>query len=263
MYSRDHGIKLLTISNPHARYRSVKRKNNLQNRPLRSYPYEDRVEFPRSYSNGRGNFYNPNQDPNESENQEMRTAESIEEDTRNFKLKALRLQLVGTAAWNLRFMATKKRDALAANAVATEQKASKVLGLVFFAFLVCWTPFFVLNVYMAACPGCAVHEQFATMVLWLGYVSSTINPLIYTVFNRTFRSAFINLLRCRYSFFKRPIRGFSASDNIGGYTTGFGCPSQPPTACSVHTLSSYVRSPSFPPTMGHSTAMASPQEHQM
>lgn len=33
--------------------------------------------------------------------------------------------------------------------------------------------------------------------LWLGYVSSTINPIIYTIFNKTFRAAFIRLLKCK------------------------------------------------------------------
>ncbi|XP_049855799.1 D(2) dopamine receptor [Schistocerca gregaria] len=99
------------------------------------------------------------------------------------------------SALNLRFGSG--RRSAAARAVRTEQKASKVLGLVFSAFVLCWTPFFVLNVLQAACPGCDVPPRVATTCLWLGYVSSTINPLIYTAFNRTFRAAFARLLRCR------------------------------------------------------------------
>ena len=161
------------------RYRSVKRKKDQihtrQNQ--RPYHYDERVNMDPGYSNSNGLYSGGGSGG--SNDQELDTKEAMERDTRNFKLKALRLQLVGSAAWHLRFLATKKRDALAANAVATEQKASKVLGLVFFAFLVCWTPFFVLTVYMGICPGCAVSDQLATMVLWLGYVSSTINPVIY------------------------------------------------------------------------------------
>ncbi|XP_043476522.1 5-hydroxytryptamine receptor 2C-like [Leptopilina heterotoma] len=92
-----------------------------------------------------------------------------------------------------------KRRSLAANAVATEQKASKVLGLVFFTFVLCWTPFFVLNIIFAACPHCSVPNHVVVTCLWLGYVSSTINPVIYTVFNKTFRAAFIRLLKCQCS----------------------------------------------------------------
>ncbi|GIY04942.1 5-hydroxytryptamine receptor 2B [Caerostris extrusa] len=36
--------------------------------------------------------------------------------------------------------------------------------------------------------------------LWLGYVSSTINPIIYTVFNKTFKRAFWKLLTCKCHF---------------------------------------------------------------
>lgn len=106
-----------------------------------------------------------------------------------------------------RFLAGRnKRRSLAANAVATEQKASKVLGLVFFTFVLCWSPFFILNIIFAACPRCHVPEHVVDTCLWLGYVSSTINPVIYTVFNRTFRAAFIRLLRCRCHRSARPPR---------------------------------------------------------
>ncbi|EDW54851.1 GM10765 [Drosophila sechellia] len=104
---------------------------------------------------------------------------------------------VATPTLNLRFLNNRsKRNSLSANAVATEQKATKVLGLVFFTFVLCWSPFFILNIIFAACPECQVPEHVVNTCLWLGYVSSTINPIIYTIFNRTFRAAFIRLLKC-------------------------------------------------------------------
>ncbi|CAG9576147.1 unnamed protein product [Danaus chrysippus] len=99
-----------------------------------------------------------------------------------------------------RFLANRKKDrSMSANAVANEQKATKVLGLVFFTFVLCWAPFFLLNILFASCPACIVPEHVVDICLWLGYVSSTINPIIYTVFNRTFRAAFLRLLRCHCS----------------------------------------------------------------
>ena len=85
--------------------------------------------------------------------------------------------------------------------VRNEQKATKVLGVVFFTFVFCWTPFFVINFTQ----GLVGREQLSewisdealTTFLWLGYISSTINPIIYTVFNRNFRRAFRRLLLCR------------------------------------------------------------------
>ncbi|KAK2589130.1 hypothetical protein KPH14_001953, partial [Odynerus spinipes] len=89
------------------------------------------------------------------------------------------------------------RRILAANAIASKQKASKVLGLVFFTFVLCWAPFFALNTLFAACPNCFVPRHVTDTFLWLGYASSTINPIIYTIFNKTFRAAFIRLLKCK------------------------------------------------------------------
>ncbi|XP_077280812.1 5-hydroxytryptamine receptor 2A [Temnothorax americanus] len=133
--------------------------------------------------------------------QTTQTPENIARETRNFTLRALKLQLnVTPTTLNLKFLAGRaKKRALVANAVATEEKASKVLGLVFCTFVLCWSPFFLLNIFIAACPRCPVSRHVMDTFLWLGYVSSTINPIIYTIFNRTFRTAFIRLLKCKCS----------------------------------------------------------------
>lgn len=81
--------------------------------------------------------------------------------------------------------------------VRSEQKATHVLGLVFAAFTVCWTPFFTLNILMGIKRDLQVSDTLATTFLWLGYLSSTVNPVIYTIFNRNFRTAFKNILCCR------------------------------------------------------------------
>ncbi|XP_012552773.2 alpha-1D adrenergic receptor [Bombyx mori] len=125
------------------------------------------------------------------------TPPSIAAETRRARLRPLKLTLATPNALTLRFLANRKKGrSLSANAVANEQKATKVLGLVFFTFVLCWAPFFLLNILFAACPACIVPEHVVDICLWLGYVSSTINPIIYTVFNRTFRAAFLRLLKC-------------------------------------------------------------------
>lgn len=82
--------------------------------------------------------------------------------------------------------------------VRTEQKASKVLGLVFALFVLCWSPFFVLNVLPVLCSSCQAHHAVISTFAWLGWSSSTINPIIYTMFNKTFKRTFIKLLCCKY-----------------------------------------------------------------
>jgi hypothetical protein len=80
----------------------------------------------------------------------------------------------------------------------SEHKASTVLGLVFATFVLCWAPFFVFNILEAVCPTfISPNPALPAFFLWLGYFSSCINPIIYTVFNRSFRAALFRLLRCK------------------------------------------------------------------
>ncbi|KAK7090851.1 D(2) dopamine receptor-like [Littorina saxatilis] len=89
------------------------------------------------------------------------------------------------------------------SSVQTEQKASKVLGVVFMIFVVCWAPFFLVNILQVLCSDCSFSPTLFTVFVWLGYVSSTLNPIIYTVFNKIFKLTFLKLLCCRYGLLNR------------------------------------------------------------
>ncbi|XP_059158579.1 octopamine receptor 1-like [Physella acuta] len=102
------------------------------------------------------------------------------------------------------------------NSVRTEQKASKVLGVVFMIFVVCWAPFFTVNILTALCTSCRFESTLITAFVWLGYVSSTLNPIIYTIFNNIFRITFIKLLCCRYRLLHRARR----NSNMPGLRNG-------------------------------------------
>jgi hypothetical protein len=82
------------------------------------------------------------------------------------------------------------------SAVRNEQKAVKVLGVVFVIFVIAWFPFCIMNLLQAVCKRCYDNPSLVNGFIWLGYVSSTINPLVYTIFNRNFRLKFIALLKC-------------------------------------------------------------------
>lgn len=101
--------------------------------------------------------------------------------------------------------------------VANEQKATRVLGLVFACFFVCWTPFFALNFTYAFCADqCQAPFFIETTFLWLGFVSSVINPIIYTVFNKKFRQAFKRIVKCRWKTIKQ-----SPSKNSNSFSATF------------------------------------------
>uniref|UniRef100_A0A3Q2NU96 5-hydroxytryptamine receptor 2B n=1 Tax=Fundulus heteroclitus TaxID=8078 RepID=A0A3Q2NU96_FUNHE len=84
--------------------------------------------------------------------------------------------------------------------LSNEQRASKVLGIVFLLFVVMWCPFFITNITSALCSGCVetVVSRLMEIFVWVGYVSSGINPLVYTLFNKTFREAFARYITCDY-----------------------------------------------------------------
>lgn len=85
--------------------------------------------------------------------------------------------------------------------IRLEQKATKVLGVVFFTFVFLWTPFFALNLLPSVCPNCEANTNkgLIDLVTWLGYASSMVNPVFYTIFNKVFRQAFKRILMCKYS----------------------------------------------------------------
>jgi len=80
--------------------------------------------------------------------------------------------------------------------VRTERKAVRVVGMMFAAFVACWTSFFVVNFVMGVCQSCHVDERVFKSFLWLGYASSIVNPVIYTTFNRAFKRTFVRVLTC-------------------------------------------------------------------
>jgi len=77
-----------------------------------------------------------------------------------------------------------------------ERRAARTMVIIMGAFVVCWLPFFVMYVIFPFCGRCAAATNYRIVnaIVWLGYVNSTLNPIIYTVFNIDFRRAFKNLL---------------------------------------------------------------------
>lgn len=90
--------------------------------------------------------------------------------------------------------------------ILRELKATKTIAVVIGVFIVCWLPAFIIIVMSLWCTNC--FDPFKTnkalsysiriiFVFVLPVMNSSLNPLIYTVFNKEFRSAFGRML-CRH-----------------------------------------------------------------
>jgi len=62
-------------------------------------------------------------------------------------------------------------------------------------FLFCWVPFFTINISNAVCIRydlfdvsaiCRIDPILFSLLTWLGYVNSFLNPVIYTIFSNEF-----------------------------------------------------------------------------
>lgn len=102
----------------------------------------------------------------------------------------------------------------------------QVLGIVFFLFLIMWCPFFITNVTFVLCRGScneSLLHDLLNVFVWVGYISSGVNPLVYTLFNKTYRRAFSSYIRCQY--------------NVGANVAGQGCKTLlGPSQCPSHAV---------------------------
>ncbi|XP_053407904.1 histamine H2 receptor-like [Mercenaria mercenaria] len=80
-----------------------------------------------------------------------------------------------------------------------ERKATKTLGIIMGGFTLCWLPFFILALVRPFLNPESIPPWISSMLMWLGYFNSFMNPVIYARFNRDFRTPFKEILcfRCR------------------------------------------------------------------
>lgn len=78
----------------------------------------------------------------------------------------------------------------------SDHKAAITLGVIMGVFLICWVPFFCVNIVASFCKTCIPPIVFKFLT-WLGYSNSAFNPIIYSIFNLDFRLAFQKILTLR------------------------------------------------------------------
>ena len=113
---------------------------------------------------------------------------------------------------------TRQQDDTRLRANVEEAKVTKTLVVVFVGFAACWMPISVIDYTNAAYGQPELSRSVYLMYGFLVYISSTINPFIYGVMNRSFRSEYCRIIfglaRCRIHRSTESTEGENA--NTGG-----------------------------------------------
>lgn len=80
--------------------------------------------------------------------------------------------------------------------VRSEHKAAMTLGIIIGGFLCCWLPFFSWYAAVTLCDTCPTPPTLVSALFWIGYANSAVNPAVYALHNRDFRTAFLRQLGC-------------------------------------------------------------------
>ncbi|XP_046973049.1 5-hydroxytryptamine receptor 1-like [Vanessa cardui] len=100
--------------------------------------------------------------------------------------------------------------------LAKERKASTTLGIIMSAFIICWLPFFVLALIRPFVNEDTIPDAVSALFLWLGYINSLLNPIIYATLNRDFRKPFQEILFFRCSNLNHMMREEFYHSQYGG-----------------------------------------------
>ena len=81
-----------------------------------------------------------------------------------------------------------------------EVKMAKTVGFVFLFLVIVWIPVLILEIFYAIGSQSCIIEKLGVVSLWLTCSNGVINPVVYSLRNKDFHRAILQLIHC-----KRPL----------------------------------------------------------
>lgn len=78
-----------------------------------------------------------------------------------------------------------------------EVKMAKTVGFVFLFLVIVWVPVFILEIFYATGYGSCIIEQLGVVSVWITCSNGMINPVVYSLRNKDFHRAMLQIVHCR------------------------------------------------------------------
>lgn len=78
-----------------------------------------------------------------------------------------------------------------------EVKMAKTVGFVFLFLVIVWIPVLILEIFYGIGSQSCIIEQLGVVSLWITCSNGMINPMVYSLRNKDFHRAILQLLRCK------------------------------------------------------------------
>ena len=78
-----------------------------------------------------------------------------------------------------------------------EVKMAKTVGFVFIFLVIVWIPVLILEIFYATGSQSCIVEQLGVVSLWLTCSNGVINPVVYSLRNKDFHRAMLQLIHCK------------------------------------------------------------------